>query len=178
MSEAPNPAPAPAPAPAAAPSRQRVIAAEAAFAPRAKHNYNDEQKKMFNAARQRFTRGGQSADPTTDAHAYVAANYKQTRAPRAAKASKEVVVAKPSRRAVKHVVEAPRSRRAAAVAAAPKTRRGTAQAIRPVRVAPASVAGVTAPSNANVVVSVFGSKKSFYPANLREWNQLGSTLFG
>jgi hypothetical protein len=156
--------------------------AEAA-SPRTKHNYNDEQKKMFNAARQRFTRSGQSADPTAEAHAYVASQYKTaTKAPRAAKVTKQVAVAKPasSRRAVKPVVEAPRSRRAAvaAPAAAPKARRGATQAIRPVRVAPASVAGVTAPSSATVVVSVFGSKKSFYPVSLKEWNQLGSTLFG
>jgi len=174
MSEVPSPAPAPAPAPApvAAPSRRRVIAAAPEAATRVKHNYNDEQKKLFNAARQRFTRAG-SSNATEEAHAYVAAEYKPARGARAAKA-KAVAVVKPAR-AARAVVTPVRSRKAAEPA--PKARRGAAQAIRPVRVAPAAIAGVTAPGNATVVVSVFGSKKSFYPTSLKEWNQLGSTLF-
>lgn len=182
MSSIPTPAPAPAPAPTAAPSRRRAIAAAAPEAAPTKVVYTEEQKKAFNAARQRFARGG-SANATAEAHAFIAETYKTS-----GKTSKSVAVkAAPAARVVKAVKAvaapaksvAPRGRKSAnvAVAAPTKSGRGRSQEIRPVRVAPAAVAGVTAPENATVVVSVFGSKKSFYPGSLKDWNQLGSTLF-
>jgi hypothetical protein len=200
MPDAPTPAPAPGSVPTAAPSlRARIARTAPTAAPvaapvaaatgnRSKYNYNAEQKKAFNAARQRLTRQG-SANPTEEAHALMASEIKSatrsaaraktaapvtkavTKAPRAVVA-KVAKVAKPAR-----VVKAVRSRKTVESTPVAATPRGRSQAIRPVRGAVTPVSGVSAPDSATVVVSVFGSKQSFYPMSLKEWNQLGSSLF-